>query len=274
MSKTSPRSPLGKKGKSLDLTTYLETVAPRREVDLTLQFNEGGLPTGFKPTQAFRSVIDRYHYARESKAALALITGAHGAGKTTALKYIAHHDDVLFWECRPGYQAKHVLSDIARRLGINAGTGWAMQTSIVSEQLATSPRMFIFDEAQRLNYDGMDLLKYLADQSKSTFVLSASPSLEKRIDRWPDISSRCTVRVRVSTMSSAEFIELYQNDGFSLEALTEIHRLSGGVMRVVQALLGEIDTHLAAFNERSGLERGKAELEPGHIRMISERVVG
>lgn len=253
--------------------TYLKGLS-RRTVDLSIRYEENGLPDNFKPTVAFRTVVERINYAREVKAPLALVTGAHGAGKTTALRYIAHHDDVLFWECKPGYQPKHVLVDVAQRLGINTGQGWQMQTSITAEQLAAAPRIFLLDEAQRLNYDGMDLLKYLADQSGSTFVLSASPSLEKRIDRWPDIASRCTVRVRVSTMSAEEFLELYQGDGFSPEALIEIHRLTGGVMRVVQALVREIDTHLAHFNERSGSDKSRADFEPGHIRAIAEKVIG
>lgn len=257
----------------LDLMTYL-TGLSRRTVDLSIRYEENGLPESFKPTLAFRAVVERINYAREVKAPLALVTGAHGAGKTTALRYIAHHDDVLFWECKPGYQPKHVLLDVAQRLGINTGQGWQMQTSITAEQLAANPRIFLLDEAQRLNYDGMDLLKYLADQSGSTFVLSASPSLEKRVARWPDIASRCTVRVRVSTMSAEEFVELYRGDGFAPETLTEIHRLSNGIMRVVQALLREIDTHLAFFNERSGLSRSRADFEPGHIRAIAEKVIG
>jgi DNA transposition AAA+ family ATPase len=258
----------------MDLMTYLREVTPRQMVDLSVRFEESGLPANFKPTLAFRTVVERFNYAREVKAALALITGAHGAGKTTALRYIAHHEDVLFWECKPGYQAKHVLLDIAQRLGINTGQGWQMQTSITAEQMAENPRIFLLDEAQRLDYAGMDLLKYLADFSGSTFVLSASPSLEKRIDRWPDIASRCSVRARVATISAEEFVELYQADGFTPETLVELHRLSKGVMRTVQALLREIDMHLAAFNERSGLNRTRKDFEPGHIRAIAEKVVG
>jgi DNA transposition AAA+ family ATPase len=224
---------------TLDLTAYLQTIVPRRLVDLQLSYDKDGLPERFKPTTAFRLVVERFHYAREVKAPIALVTGAHGAGKTTALRYIAHHEDVLFWECKPGYQEKHILSDIARKLGISVGDGWAMKTSVTVDHLTASPRTFILDEAQRLNYNGLDLIKYLADQSGSTFVLSSSPSLEKRIDRWPDIASRCNVRLRVTTMSAEEFVELYQTDGFTPEALVELHRLSNGVMRTVQALLRE-----------------------------------
>jgi DNA transposition AAA+ family ATPase len=259
---------------TLDLTTYLQSIVPRRLVDLRSSFGEEGLPERFKPTSAFRLVVERVLYAREIKAPLALITGAHGAGKSTALRYVAHREDILFWECKPGYKDKHVLADIAQKLGISVGQGWEMRTSVTAEQLAAAPRTFALDEAQRLDYNCLDLLKYLADQSGSTFILSSSPSLEKRIDRWPDIASRCNVRLRVSTMSAEEFVELYQSDGFRPEVLVELHRLSNGVMRVLQALLRECDEHLRTFNMRTGSEKRRSDLEPGHVRVIGDKVVG
>lgn len=245
-----------------------------RPIDLSSIEDDKGLPDQFKSTTAFRLIVDRLHYAREVRAPLALVTGTHGAGKTTALRYYAHHNDVLIWECPPAYHEKLLMKDLAKRLGISAGVSWGEQSSIIAEQLASSPRTFLLDEAQRLNYHGMDLLKYLADASGSTFILSASPSLEKRINRWDDISSRCPVRVRVSTLSIEEFVELYQNEGFSEASLLELHRLSGGVMRVLRAILREIDIQLGLYNERTQRPAKRSNLSPAHIRIFAKRVTG
>jgi DNA transposition AAA+ family ATPase len=233
-----------------------------------------GLPDNFKPTSTFRLIVDRLEYAREVRAPLALVTGTHGAGKSTAFRYYAHHREVLMWECGPRYSEKHLMGDIVRELGVSAGEGWRERTSYVMNQLAASPRTFLLDEAQRLNYAGMDLLKYLADNSGSTFALAASPSLEKRIDRWEDISSRCTVRLRVSTISVEEFVELYQAEGFSLETLTELHRLSKGVLRTVHALFREIDAQLGGYSDKLGREFRRGEVAPAHARTLGARVIG
>ena len=256
-----------------DLTTFFEELSTRPVIDLKAPLDPEGLPRHFKPTKTFRTVVERYNYACEVGASLCLITGAHGAGKTTALKYIAHHQESLYWEARPKYKPQHLLYDIAQKLGVNVGQGWMMQTSVIVDQLAETPRRFLLDEAQRLNYEGLDLLKYLADQSGSLFVLSASASLEKRIDRWPDISSRCSVRARVSPMSSEEFLALYGDSGFARETLIEIHRLSDGVMRVVQAMFTEIDVSLRSFSEKAGREVTREQLAPEHIRQLSKKVV-
>lgn len=236
--------------------------------------DERGLPEGFKSTKAFGVVVDRIAFAHRIRACLALITGAHGAGKTAAMRYYAQHKDVIYWECRAGYRPKHVLEDIAQALAINAGSGWRLQTSVVTQQLAENPRLFLLDEAQRLNYESLDLLKYVGDNSGSTFVLAASPSLEQRIERWPDIASRCPVRAHVAPMELSEFLELYQGERFSEESLAEVHRLTRGVMRSVKALLRVIDEELIEFNARTEGNAVRSSLGAGHIRMVADGMIG
>lgn len=258
--------------KKLTLERFLRELE-RKPLAISEISDTRGLPADFKPTTAFNLIIERLDYAREVRAPLALITGSHGAGKTTALRYYAYSQDVLMWECPPRYHEKWLMKDLAKRLGISAGVSWGEQSSIVAEQLAAAPRTFLLDEAQRLNYAGMDVLKFIADASGSTFVVSASPSLEKRIDRWDDISSRCTVRVRVKAVSAEEFLRLYKDEGFRDEALLELHKLSNGVMRTIKAMLREIDLQLAAYSEQYE-KTTRDNLTPELIRIFAERVTG
>ena len=261
---------------AFDLDRFLEELGQQgvNLADFDATEDDKGLPEHFKPTLAFRTILGQLNYAREIRAPLALVTGTHGAGKTTTLRHYANREGVWMWECLPNYHEKHLLRDLAERLGIYGGVSWAEQSSLVAQQLAASPRTFVLDEAQRMSYAGFDLLKYLADASGSTFVLSASPSLVKRIDRWPDISSRCPVRVIVSTIEVEEFVELYQNEGFSKISLLELHRLSGGVMRVLKAILREIDTQLSIHSERTKRTVSRKELSPKHVRTFAQRVTG
>lgn len=233
-----------------------------------IDVSDKGLPVGFKLTTTFKEIIQHLEYSWRIQARLALLTGAHGAGKSTAIRFFAQQKGVLNWECAPKYQARDILADLALRLGISVGHGFRMQTSIVVSHLAEDPKLIILDEAQRMDYDAVDQLKYLADNTDCTFVLVASPSLETRIDRWPDISSRCSVRLRVSAISLEEFCELYSPDGFSRPVLTEMHKATGGIYRKIVNLLRHIEE---AVESTPGMT--VSALTPSHIQFVVSRVM-
>lgn len=227
-----------------------------------------GLPEGFKLNSTFKAIVKHLEYSWRVQAALALVTGAHGAGKSTAIRYFARQQGVLYWECPPKYQAKHILADLAAQLGISTGHSFRMQTSVVVAQLQSDPKLVILDEAQRMDYDAIDQLKYLADNSGSTFVMVASPSLEQRIERWPDISSRCSVKLRVSAISLEEFILLYGVDGFSTATLKEMHKQTGGIYRKITSLLKHLGE---AIQSTPGMTVDS--LTPAHIQFVAEQVM-
>ena len=163
-----------------------------------------------------------------------------------------------------------MLRHLCEVLGIDAGNGWELQTSTVLAVLKSAPRVIIFDEAQRLDYAGLDLLKWVADGSGSTFILVASASLETRIKRWEDIDSRCPVKLRVKALSVEEFTSIYKEDGYSDETLTAIHTQTKGVMRNIHYLFRHIEEAMAV----SALVKKPAQLTPEHITHLSIKVFG
>lgn len=261
--------------KDISLEQYIRDVEQRRlRLDLSRVESADGVPDDFKATTAFHNIVAGIALAKRIEASLALVSGQNGAGKTTALRmYHRGTPGTIYWECRAGYQPRHVLQDIVRELPIRTGEGWRMQTSVTIEYLAENPRIFLLDEAQRLDYASLDLLKYIADNSGSMFVLAASPSLATRIEKWPDIASRCPVRVEVKAMDVKEFVELYQNDGWSLEALEEIHKLSRGIMRTIRAMFLVLDDYRSNVRESNQLEVKRSDFGRQHVRQIATGVV-
>lgn len=246
----------------------------QRVVDFSRIEAADGIPPGFMRTRAFDEILRAIGLGKRLAANLVLITGQNGGGKTTALRvYAATFDKAVYWEARAGYEPKHVLSDVISKLPVRTGEGWRLQTSAAIEFLAEHPHVLLIDEAQRLNYASLDLLKYIADNSGSTFVLSASSSLATRIERWPDISSRCPVRVEVRPMELEEFVELHQADGWSLEVLQEVHRLSRGVMRTIKALFMVLADHIEAAEAATGRVVKRSDVHPSHVRLIASGVV-
>lgn len=257
----------------LDIDAFIESIRHSQKLDLS-DLTDRDLPPKFKSTSTFQTVISTIDRARKLGAALALITGTHGAGKSTAVRVYGRKEPIKSWECRPGYHERHLMRDIISELGISAGDGWFEQSSIVADQMKANPRTIVLDEAQRLNYAGLDLLKYLADASTSTFVLIASPSLEKRIDRWADIKTRCTVRAHVSDMGAKEFVNLYKADGYRDDALVELHKLSKGVMRTIAAIMRQIDLEIEFHNTRTQRKLEHKSLTVPLVRRIAKKVVG
>ncbi|GEM44792.1 AAA family ATPase [Deinococcus cellulosilyticus] len=220
------------------------------------------LPAGFKQTSNFVAIARAIAKAEKMQAPLALISGSHGVGKTTTLRWYSENWSALMFELEPKTQPKDILRRISSLLSINAGQGYRMQTSVLIDQLKDNPRIIILDEAQRADYDSLDLLKYLADSSGSTFILSASPSMGERIKKWPDIDSRVWIKKRVNPMDAQELVDLYLEDGWLKETLLEIHKCTGGVHREITALFRNCDQLL------NGTDLTYSNLLPAHIRAI------
>lgn len=245
-----------------------------RHFDASKWVEPNDVPADFKHTRTFFEVLDAIALGKRITANLVLITGQNGGGKTTALKILAKSvPDTLYWEARAGYEPKHVLQDILRELPVATGDGWRAQTSLAIDYLADHPKTFLMDEAQRLNYHSLDLLKYVADNSGSTFVLSASPSLSSRIDKWPDISSRCPVRIEVRPISLEEFVELWGPEGWSQAVLEEVHRLSRGVMRTIKAIFLVLDDYRSRVEIETKVQVGRFDVRAEHVRGVAAGVV-
>lgn len=230
------------------------------------------MPRDFRQTRTFDEILWAITTGQRIAANLVLITGQNGGGKTTALRLFAvTAPRAVYFEARAGYEPKHLLADILKALPVATGEGWRLQTSAAIAYLREHPHVFLIDEAQRLNYACLDLLKYVADNSGSTCVLSASSSLAVRIERWPDIASRCPVRLEVQPISLEEFVELWQVDGWSLEVLQEIHRVSKGVMRTIRYLFVVLEDSLRGDELHEAMPR--AEVTAGHVRAVAQSVV-
>jgi DNA transposition AAA+ family ATPase len=250
--------------KALAIQEFSRMIENMQHVNLE-DIDSSVLPKNFKPTKAFGLCLDGMKRGLKRNAPLIGIGGANGAGKTSACRYFAHTEGVMMTEVATGVQPKHLLQMLCKRLGVDSGTGWMMQVEIVLSHLKSSPRTIILDEAQRLSYDSFDLLKYLGDNSGSVFILVGSASMLTRIERWPDIDSRCPVKIKVEPLDVDEFVELYRPDGFQEEALVEIHDQCKGIMRNVVWLLIHIEDALG----RSKIT--KSELTPAHIRSLANK---
>lgn len=245
----------------------LEDTAPVLSLDLP-GTADAPLPIRPRLTRGLKHTLGRMKYAVESGSPLMLVVGTHGGGKSTAARLFAEGGDALYYEVPPQYRAKDVVGDLCRRLGISVGEGFRLRTEVLVDFLRQHPRTVLLDEAQRLKYDALDQLKYLADKARITVILIGSPWLETQVRRRTDISSRVWVKVQVEPITADEFRRVYRPDGYPEKVLDAVHGVSEGVMRRATALLKHLD---AALAYHQGMTR--AELTPEHVRAAAEVVL-
>lgn len=220
-------------------------------------------------TPAVRLVINRITYAVKRSSPLCVVAGVHGAGKTTAATlYAEANARALYWQVPPEYSAREVVADLCDRLGIRTGEAWRVKTSVLVAHLRDHPHTVLLDEAQRLDYRALDMVKYIADQSGVTFVLLGSPWLDRVIDRHTDIASRAWVRVRVQAIELDAFTALYESQGYSRKVLKAAHEATHGVMRSIVALFDHLDEAIAGV---PGMTR--ADLTPDQVRGVADEVL-
>ena len=225
-------------------------------------------PARIRPTSGLRHTLARLAYAVETRSPLMLVVGTHGGGKSTAARLFANSTEALYYEVPPQYRAKDVVGDLCTKLGLSVGEGYRLRTDVLIGYLAEHPRPILLDEAQRLKYEALDQLKYIADNARITIVLIGSPWLRQVVQRHTDISSRVQVSVEVEPISAGEFRRTYTGDGYPDAVLNAVHAASDGVMRRAVALLGHLD---AALTRHEG--RTRADLTPAHVRAAVDVVL-
>ena len=240
----------------------------------TIQLTEAPAPTpdaapDVLPTPAVRLILNRIAYGVSRKAPLIVVAGYAGTGKSTSARlYAANDPRALYVVVKPDYSPREIVADLCRDLGIQAGEAWRVRTSVLVEHLTQHPRRFLFDEAQRLDYKALDMLKYIADATGSTFVLLGNEWLDNIIDRHSDIHSRAWVRVRPQKIELDAFSTLYAPRGYSPATLKAIHAAGEGVMRKIVALLDHLDEGLITV---PGMTR--ANLTPEQVRGVAAEVL-
>lgn len=227
-------------------------------------------------TPAVRLVLSRIVYGVRHKSPLCIVAGEHGAGKSTSARlYVQNNPRALYWEAPPEYSAREVVADLCQKLSINAGEAWRIRTSVLVSHLKDHPYTILIDEAQRLDYKALDMIKYVADNSGTTFILLGSPWLDRIVDRHTDISSRAHVRVRVQPIDLNSLHDIYAKEGYNAQTIKAVHDATRGIMRSITALLQHLDEGLTKHNKNPNGKKPmtRGDLTAEHVRRVAYEVL-
>jgi type II secretory pathway predicted ATPase ExeA len=224
-------------------------------------------PFGRTPDPAYlyesdqhREALARLEYAVEEKD-LALLTGGIGSGKTTLsralIDRIGESRPVVLL-INPRLTPSQLLRSIASSLGLTPSRfrdRLLDQIHDLLDRLHEQQRepVLILDEAQLIprkdTFDEIRLLTnfQLDDQNLLSVLLIGQPELEGRLERpaYAALNQRIGLRYRLGPLSLADTNAYLEHrirvaggtrSPFTAEAVREIHRVSGGVPRLINAV--------------------------------------
>src|SRR5271154_2743160 len=210
------------------------------------------------------------------------LTGEVGTGKTTVvrtlLSRVPHHADVAVI-LNPRVTPVEFLLTICEELGVSIAEADrasvkqmvdALNRRLLSAHAEGRRIIVLVDEAQNLSIEVLEQVRLLTNLETPTqkllqIILIGQPELRELLDRTDlrQLAQRITGRYHLKPLSREETIAYVRhrlrvagatNEIFSNAALREVHRLSGGVPRVIniicdRALLGaytEDDHHVSS----------------------------
>ncbi|WP_299427186.1 AAA family ATPase [uncultured Meiothermus sp.] len=230
----------------------------------------------FVQTRATRIIAARLRDAVEDQFPFALVTGPAGCSKTVTAKHFLRYvreqwpDLNTAWiHAQPSYEPGALLEDLALNLYITRTRRFRDLLGTVHTQLGAKRMVAVVDEAQRMPRDSYEVLKYLADETSSTFILIATEDFAPQIRRWRDIESRIGVIAEAEPVEADELAQMPLLAGLPRASLQKIHDLTGGVMRDVLRLMKQIDRAIGK-NADKGLNR--ANFAPKNVTAVAKKL--
>ncbi len=243
--------------------------------------SDGTAPTFLvtKEYRRFAEFCDACHRSHD----IGVCSGAPGVGKTRSARHDAHWDRVEpLLPPHPLLQALPLAAEIATyhtlvstptvtgspaRLATDVnGLEGAFARLVEEARPIDDPRpwwpacsyveLIIVDEADRLRTQGLEHLRDVDDRANQRgqlgLVLIGLPGIEKRLARYPQLSSRVGFVHHDRALSAAELhfivtrkwaergLTLSPDDFADIEVVAAIARITGGNVRLVQRLFSQI----------------------------------
>jgi general secretion pathway protein A len=242
--------------------------------------------------QSHREALAHLLYGIEQGEGFIAITGEVGTGKTTLcrtlLQRLGAESEVAF-VFNPKLTGLELLKTINAEFGLSHESDSqrelndALNRFLVEKKREARRVLLIIDEAQNLERETLEQVRLISNLETETskliqIVLLGQPELDAMLEssELRQLKQRIGVRWRLRPLSPSETREYVRHrlriaagaarELFSPAALRELHRLSGGIPRVVNVLS---DRALLA-----GYAAGTREVRPALVRAAAAEVRG
>lgn len=155
-----------------------------RQIEYKLE-NKFETPDLFINTSVSEEIFNTLRIA-QNNLEMVIIQGASGIGKTYSLKkFEKENPSMIYIFVLTGTTLMSLINEISEKLGIreikrNEGRRSAALKEIISK-LKGSERILVFDEAQRLSFNCLEMLRDISEKSEISIVLAGQETLCKNI---------------------------------------------------------------------------------------------
>jgi len=217
-------------------------------------------PRFYVPSVKHEEARQRIVYGVQARKGAVMLTGEIGSGKTLLSRAVilnlpkSGYDVAVL--ANPSLPATQFLGEILYQFGLSVGGSKAVQMRRLNEHLLSNARqgidtVLVIDEAQTIFEDRVFdevrlLMNYqMNDRFLLTLVLLGQPELRERVARIPQLMQRIAVRYHLNQFDEEETKAYIQGrlatagctqNLFTLDAMEEIYRHTGGVCRLINAL--------------------------------------
>jgi DNA transposition AAA+ family ATPase len=186
--------------------------------------------------------------AAQDEADIAVIIGAAGTGKTTALRQYAKENlAALLIDVDPSFSQVVLMAEIARALGVDDKGGATAVINRVIGALLGRDAILIIDEADYLSESSLELLRRaINDKANTGVVLVGLPTLEYKIrnlaNNHDQLKSRIGYLLKLDTLKKpdAERIIARVWSDLAAETLDAFVKGAGGSTRTLVKLMGRV----------------------------------
>lgn len=240
-------------------------------------------------SRTHREVYAHLLYGIQNRAGFIEVTGEVGTGKTTILRTFLNELDPETYRIslifNPKLTALELLRTVNREFGItDQGESSSQLVDALNQFLLEENRngrvpVLVIDEAQNLSGDVLEQIRLLSNLETETekliqIVLAGQPELGLVLSRpeLRQLDQRIAVRYHLTSLDLPETCDYIRHrlkiagrpDGeiFSPRALKLIHRLSGGIPRLINVLCDR--TLLVAYSEGVGRINRREVLQASH----------
>jgi DNA transposition AAA+ family ATPase len=193
---------------------------------------------------------------------MGLVLGSPGAGKTTAVTFLANQTNCAVVECSPCWTLSSMLRSIAHELSMPDARSNQEFLELIAKQLRQTRRGIVFDETDERLFQGgakhrvlIDAVRALYDRSNVPFIFVGYQETARTIRALPQLEGRISQQADFQPLDlqdTQKFIELYKRVVFAPELVEALHAATQGRPR-------QTVTAIEAVNN-AARERGLAEI--------------